>query len=67
MTVLLYLVPAALALGLMGLGAFLWSMRTGQYEDMEGAAVRILADDDLEAPKEEAAPLVHKLPPEKGA
>lgn len=47
MSVLLYLVPAALALGLMGLAAFLWSLRAGQYEDMEGAAWRALQDDDL--------------------
>jgi cbb3-type cytochrome oxidase maturation protein len=47
MTVLLYLIPIALVLGLTGLGAFLWSLRTGQYEDLEGAALRVLADDDL--------------------
>jgi len=51
MTVLLYLIPIALALGLTGLAAFLWSLRTGQYEDMDGAALRVLSDDDLrEAP-----------------
>jgi cbb3-type cytochrome oxidase maturation protein len=47
MTVLIYLVPAALALGLTGLVAFLWSLKSGQYEDMEGAALRILGDDDV--------------------
>lgn len=47
MNVLIYLVPAALLLGLLGLGAFLWNLRTGQYEDLDGAAVRILSDDDL--------------------
>lgn len=47
MTVLLYLVPAALTLGLLGLVAFMWSLKAGQYDDMEGAAVRVLADDDL--------------------
>ena len=47
MTVLLYLIPIALALGLTGLGAFLWSLRSGQYEDMDGAALRVLSDDDL--------------------
>ena len=46
MEVLVYLVPLALALGLLGLGAFLWSLKTGQYEDLEGAASRILFDDD---------------------
>jgi cbb3-type cytochrome oxidase maturation protein len=38
----LYLVPIALALGLAGLAAFLWSLRSGQYEDFDGAAERIL-------------------------
>ena len=47
MNVLIYLVPMALALGLTGLAAFLWSLRTGQYEDMDGAALRVLSDDDL--------------------
>lgn len=47
MTVLLYLVPAALSLGLIGLAAFMWSLRSGQYEDLDGAAVRVLSDDDL--------------------
>lgn len=48
MNVLLYLVPMALALGLTGLAAFFWSLNAGQYEDMDGAALRVLADDDLE-------------------
>ena len=47
MTILLYLVPMALGLGLLGLGGFVWSMKSGQYEEMEGAAVRVLSDDDL--------------------
>ncbi len=47
MNVLVYLVPAALALGLAGLCAFLWSLRTGQYDDLEGAAARILSDEDV--------------------
>ena len=47
MNVLVYLVPIALALGLTGLAAFLWSLRSGQYEDMDGAALRILPNDDL--------------------
>jgi len=46
--VLAYLVPVALALGLTGLGAFLWSLGSGQYDDIDGAAIRILPDDDLE-------------------
>ena len=46
MTVLLILIPAALLLGLLGLAAFLWSLKSGQYDDMEGAAARILIDDE---------------------
>jgi cbb3-type cytochrome oxidase maturation protein len=49
MNVLVYLVPLALLLGLTGLAAFLWSLRNGQYDDMDGAAIRILPDDDIEA------------------
>jgi cbb3-type cytochrome oxidase maturation protein len=45
MTVLAYLIPAALFLGLAGLAAFLWSLRSGQYDDLDGAAHRILFDD----------------------
>lgn len=48
MSVLAFLVPAALALGLLGLAGFMWSLKTGQYEDLEGAAWRILEDDDIE-------------------
>lgn len=51
MTVLIYLVPLALGLGLVGLLAFLWSLRSGQYDDLEGAAYRILNDEDLKEPK----------------
>ena len=40
------LILAALLLGLGALAAFLWSMRSGQYEDLDGAAERILIDDD---------------------
>ncbi len=47
MTILLILVPLALMLGGLGLAAFLWALRNGQYEDLEGAALRILSDDDL--------------------
>lgn len=47
MEVLIYLVPMALALGLTGLGAFMWSLKNGQYDDVQGAAVRVLSDDDV--------------------
>ncbi|MBV8169504.1 MAG: cbb3-type cytochrome oxidase assembly protein CcoS [Alphaproteobacteria bacterium] len=46
----LHLVPIALALGLVGLCAFLWSVHSGQYEDLDGAAVRVLLDDDGPGP-----------------
>jgi cbb3-type cytochrome oxidase maturation protein len=47
MNVLVYLVPMAIGLGLTGLVAFLWSLKSGQYDDMEGAALRVLEDDDV--------------------
>ncbi|MFC0219273.1 cbb3-type cytochrome oxidase maturation protein [Pseudochelatococcus lubricantis] len=47
MTVLLILVPLALTLGLGGLACFMWCMRNGQYDDLEGASLRVLSDDDL--------------------
>lgn len=50
MTILLFLIPVALVLGALGLAAFLWALRTGQYDDLEGAANRILFDDDDAAP-----------------
>lgn len=53
MTALAYLIPVALFLGLLGLGAFFWSLRTGQFDDLEGAAVRILFDDEDDEPKAE--------------
>ena len=46
MTNLLLLIPLALMLGGVGLIAFLWSLKNGQYEDMDGAAWRVLRDDD---------------------
>ncbi|KAA2236090.1 cbb3-type cytochrome oxidase assembly protein CcoS [Salinarimonas soli] len=47
MNVLLFLLPVALSLGLAGLGGFLWSLKSGQYDDLEGSALRVLEDDDL--------------------
>jgi cbb3-type cytochrome oxidase maturation protein len=46
MTALLYLIPIALGFGALGLAAFFWALRSGQFEDPDGAAARILADDD---------------------
>lgn len=46
MSSLVYLIPVALLLGAAGLLAFLWSLRSGQYDDLDGAAYRILDDED---------------------
>ena len=46
MTGIAILIPIALGLGLLGLGAFFWSLRSGQFDDLDGAALRILIDDD---------------------
>ena len=46
MSIIVYLIPVALGLGLLGLGAFLWSVNSDQYDDLDGAAHRILDDDD---------------------
>lgn len=48
MNVLLILVPIALFLGLIGLAAFLWALRSGQFDDLDGAAERILIDEPAE-------------------
>jgi cbb3-type cytochrome oxidase maturation protein len=50
MSVLLYMIPLALILGLIGLAAFIWSLKSGQYDDLDGAAQRILLNDDDEPP-----------------
>lgn len=46
MSIIVYLIPVALGLGLLGLGAFLWSVKSDQFEDLDGAAHRILNDED---------------------
>jgi len=46
MSALAFLVPTSLVLGLVGLGCFLWSLGSRQYEDLDGAAERILLDDE---------------------
>lgn len=46
MTSLAWLVPAALTLGMMGLAAFLWALRSGQFDDLEGAKWRAISDDN---------------------
>lgn len=50
MTALIWLVPIALGLGGLGLAAFLWSLRTGQFEDLEGAGWRALDDENEAGP-----------------
>lgn len=50
MTVLIWLIPIALGMGGVALFAFLWSMRSGQYEDLDGAAERVLLDQNEDRP-----------------
>ena len=50
MDILLFLIPVALLLGGIGLAAFFWSVRSNQYEDLDGAAHRILIDDEENPP-----------------
>lgn len=56
MNILLLLIPVALLLGFGGLAAFIWALRNGQFEDLEGAAVRILIDDEDTSPGSHPAP-----------
>jgi cbb3-type cytochrome oxidase maturation protein len=49
-TVLFWLIPIALTMGILGLVAFLWSMRSGQYEDLDGAAERVLLNQEEDRP-----------------
>lgn len=44
MSILIYLIPVALFLGAISLLGFLWALRSGQYDDLDGAAERILLD-----------------------
>lgn len=46
MDILIFLAPVSVALALLGLGAFWWTLRSGQYDDPLGDASRILVDDD---------------------
>lgn len=56
MDVLVYLIPIALGLGFLGLAAFMWTLRSGQYDDLDGAKWRILSDDDLPEEERKGAP-----------
>ena len=49
MNIIFLLAPFSVLLGLLAVGAFVWTLRSGQYEDIEGAAARILIDDDLDS------------------
>jgi cbb3-type cytochrome oxidase maturation protein len=49
MTGIALLIPIALGLGLLGLAAFFWSLKSGQYDDLDGASMRILIDDEKPA------------------
>ncbi len=53
MDVLAMLIPVALFLGLLGLAAFLWALKSGQFDDLDGAAERILFDDDEAPPRDD--------------
>lgn len=46
MSFLIWMIPLALLMGLAGLVGFMWSLKSGQFEDLDGAAHRILMDDD---------------------
>jgi cbb3-type cytochrome oxidase maturation protein len=46
MSGLVILIPAAIGLGAIALATFMWTLRSGQYDDLEGASYRILDEDD---------------------
>jgi len=50
---LMFLIPAAIALGAIGLAAFVWAVKTGQFDDLEGDASRILYDDEPDQDKQD--------------
>jgi cbb3-type cytochrome oxidase maturation protein len=58
MTVILYLLVVSLAVAACGLAVFLWSLRSGQYDDLDGAANRILFDDASVAPPPRLAKII---------
>ena len=68
MDIILYLIPVALFLGLLGLAAFLWALRSGQFDDLDGAAHRILFEDDdpLPARDRDTGPPPPSPPPKRG-
>ena len=60
----LYLIPISLGLGAIGLAVFLWTLRKGQYDDLDGAAERILHDEDAPLPMSDSS---RESPAEKPA
>jgi cbb3-type cytochrome oxidase maturation protein len=50
MDVIYWLIPVVILLGIVMLGVLLWAIKSGQYEDMDGEASRILMDDDEPGP-----------------
>lgn len=58
MTHLLILIPVALGLGALGLLAFLWSLKSGQYEDLQGAAERVLYDESCQDERAGGSPKI---------
>lgn len=57
MNIIFLLAPFSVLLGLMAVGAFFWTLRAGQYEDIEGSAARILIDDENpDAPDDHGPP-----------
>ena len=61
MTILALLIPVSLCMGAIGLGAFFWSLRSGQFEDPDGDAQRILYDEDAPLPHRSEAFLPEEL------
>lgn len=57
-----FLIPIALLLGLAGLATFFWSLHSGQYDDLDGASLRILIDDDRPAPDKKGGTSPSDLP-----
>jgi cbb3-type cytochrome oxidase maturation protein len=53
MSILILLIPVTLCLGIVGLIAFLWNLKSGQYNDLDGAANRILFDQDFHDDKDQ--------------
>ena len=64
MTNLLILIPVALLLGLLGLVAFLWALKSGQFDDLDGAANRILFEDEDDLPPASEPPAKSPVTPQ---